>query len=169
MSAFDFAFGLRGWGVTEGDAVEVEVLAQLGQSIGLLSKEQAVVIDVDFQGQSVLSESGGEQMAVRQEVFVLIDSGAHEKSAAIIEHVEHRKGLGTLTKPAMRRGVQLPQFANLAALPPSHSGGQAATWPRVSELVFDGPATNLRSVDFELVETKDFAGGKAVGSWRFTA
>lgn len=30
VTAFDFAFGLRGWGVTKADAVEVESLAQLG-------------------------------------------------------------------------------------------------------------------------------------------
>ena len=34
VTAFDFAFGLRGWGVTKADAVEVQSLTQLGQSVG---------------------------------------------------------------------------------------------------------------------------------------
>ena len=30
VAAFDFTFGLRGWGITEGDAVEMKRPAQLG-------------------------------------------------------------------------------------------------------------------------------------------
>jgi hypothetical protein len=38
VAAFDFAFGLRGWGVEEFDAVEVKGLAELGEGIGIILK-----------------------------------------------------------------------------------------------------------------------------------
>lgn len=49
MCALDFALGLRGGGVAEGDAVEVKGLAQLGERFGIMREEEAVKVHVDFQ------------------------------------------------------------------------------------------------------------------------
>ena len=48
VTAFDFAFGLRGWRVAKTDAVEVQSLAQLGQGVRVMGEEQTVKIDIDF-------------------------------------------------------------------------------------------------------------------------
>ena len=37
----------------------------------------------------------------------------------------------------------------------------------MSQLIFHRPATNLSPVQFEATQAQDFAGSKAVGSWRF--
>ena len=42
VTAFDFAFGLWGWSVTEADAIEVQSLAQLGQGVRVMGEEQQV-------------------------------------------------------------------------------------------------------------------------------
>src|SRR5437016_8432083 len=64
VSALDFAFSLRRWGKTKRHAVEVKRLAQLGQRLWVVSKKQAVVIDVELQGQAILIESCGQQIQV---------------------------------------------------------------------------------------------------------
>ncbi len=52
MGALDFAFGLRGWSEAEGDALEVKGAAQLSEGLWGVGEEEAVEIDVDFQGHS---------------------------------------------------------------------------------------------------------------------
>jgi hypothetical protein len=49
VTAFDFAFGLRGWRVAKADAVEVQSLAQLGQGVWVMGEKQTVKIDMDLQ------------------------------------------------------------------------------------------------------------------------
>ena len=167
MSAFDFAFGLGRGGVAERDAVEVQGLTQLRESLGIMGEEEAVVIDVDFQGQAVLAEGGWQEIEVGQQGFALIDLGAGKDAAAIVEHVEHGKGLWTAGEPAVGRGVQLPEFTDLAALPASDGSERAGTEFGLGQVVLDGPATDLSPVDFEVTFAEHFAGGKAVGSWGF--
>lgn len=117
VGAFDFAFGLRGGGIAEGDAVEEKSPAQLGKRVWGMGEEEAVEIDIDFQGHSKFEEGGGQKIKVSQEVFGLVDFGAGEDAAAIIEHIDHGKGSGAAREPVMGRGVQLPEFADAAALP----------------------------------------------------
>jgi len=105
MGALDFAFGLGRGSVAEGHAIEVQSPAQLGESFWSVAEKEAVVIDVEFQRQSVLEESHGQQIEVGQQVFGLVDSGAGEDSTAIIEHVDHGEELRALGKPAMGCGV----------------------------------------------------------------
>jgi histidinol-phosphate/aromatic aminotransferase/cobyric acid decarboxylase-like protein len=59
MAAFDFALGLRGGGEAQGDAVEVECGAQLGESVGVMGVEEGVVVDIEGQGQAVGLEGAG--------------------------------------------------------------------------------------------------------------
>lgn len=94
----------------------------------------------------------------------MIDFGASEDPAAIVEHVDHREGLWAVGKPAVGRGVQLPEFADAAALPAPDGSGRAVIGFGVGEVVFDGPAADLSPIDLEVALAEDFAGGKAVGS-----
>ena len=59
MATFDFALGLRGGGEAQGDAVEVEGGAQLGESVGVMGVEEGVVVDLEGLGQAVGLEGAG--------------------------------------------------------------------------------------------------------------
>jgi len=87
--AFDFALGLGRGGIAQADVVELECPAQLRQRVGIVREKDAVVIDVELQRASVGQESGGEEVEVGEQEFALIEFGAGEEAAAIIEHVEH--------------------------------------------------------------------------------
>ena len=50
VRAFDFAFGLRGGSIAEGNAIEVKGSAQLGEGVWDMGEEEAVEVHVDFQG-----------------------------------------------------------------------------------------------------------------------
>jgi hypothetical protein len=146
VTAFDFPFGLRGWGIAKADAVEVEGSAQLGEGLGVMSEEDAMIIDIDFQRQPVFVKGGGQEIQIGQEQFALIDFGAGEDTAAIIEHVDHRKELRAVDEPLVRRGVQLPKFTDLTALPTFDRSLGAVVRPGVGEVFSDGPVTDLSPV-----------------------
>lgn len=146
VTAFDFPFGLWGWGIAEADAIEVESLAQLSKSLGMLSKEDAVIIDIDFQRQPVFDKGSWQEIQIGQEQFTLIDFGAGEDPAAIVEHVEHRKELGAVDEPLVRSRVELPEFTDLAALPTFDGSVGAAVRSGVGKVVGDSPVTDLSAV-----------------------
>jgi len=120
--AFDFALGLRSWGIKEANVVELESPAQLSESARGFSEKDAVVIDVELQGTSVGQEGCGEKIEVRQQEFSVVELGADEESAAIVEHIEHRKIDGRVREPRVRGGIQLPELADLRALPATDWG-----------------------------------------------
>ena len=169
VTPFDFAFGLWGWSVTEADTVEVQSSAQLGQGVGVMGEEQAMEIDIDFQGQAIGDEGGGQEIEISQEDFAFIDFGAGEDAAAIIEHVEHGKEPGAVGEPRMGRSIQLPEFADLAALPTFNRSRRAEVGPGVGEFVFHGPATNLGTIELVLAQSEHLAGSEAVGGRGVTA
>ena len=73
MSAFDFAFGLGRGGVEETDVIELERPAQLGEDVGIVSEEDAVVIHVDLERASVNQKSSREEVEVGEEEFAFIN------------------------------------------------------------------------------------------------
>ena len=101
MFAFDFAFGLGRRGVTQADVVELKGPAQLGERVGIVGEKDAVIVDVELQGPAVGLEGGGQEIEVGKQ-FPLVDFGTSEQAAAIIEHIEHGKGLLGLRKPTVR-------------------------------------------------------------------
>lgn len=100
--AFDFAFGLGRGGVDEADAVEVEGFAELGEGVGDVGEEEGVVVHVELERQAVFQKGGGEEVVISEEVFVLVEFGAGEEAAAIIEHVEHGEESFGGREPAVR-------------------------------------------------------------------
>ena len=54
----------------------------------------------------------------------------------------------------VRRGVQLPEFADAGALPTAHGGQNSFGRDRVSQVIFDGPAAYLGTVEFEGVKPR---------------
>ena len=57
--AFDLALGLRCGGVTKAHAIEVQGPAQLSEGLRIMGEEETMVIDIEFQRQSVFDESAG--------------------------------------------------------------------------------------------------------------
>jgi hypothetical protein len=125
-----------------------------------------VIIDVDLQRSSVAQESGGEEIEVGQEEFSTIEFGSDEHAAAIVEHIEHGKVQRASGEPAMGRSVQLPEFADLGALPATHRGVGAFGWSRMRATIYDRPAADLGAVELEGVQSQGFGGGKAVRARR---
>ena len=124
-----------------------------------MREKDTVVIDVDLERTSVGQESGGEEVEVGEEEFALIKLGAGEQAAAIIEQVEHGAGKLGVGKPAVGRGVELPEFADLSALPAAHGGQNFFGRDGLGELVLECPAADLGAVEFEGMKAEGF--GKA--------
>ena len=73
MFAFDFALGLGRGGVAEGDAIEAEGCAELGEGVGDVGEEEGMKVHVEFQGQAAFEESGGEEVVIGEEGFALVE------------------------------------------------------------------------------------------------
>ena len=69
----------------------------------------------------------------------------------------------------MRRGVQLPEFADLGTLPATHGGVRAFGGSGVGIVIVQGPSTNLSSVELEGVESQGFGGDETVRARRIAA
>ncbi len=65
--AFDFAVGLWGWGLAEADVVELENPAQLGQGIGGVGEENALVVDIELLWPTMLPESCRQEIKVGEQ------------------------------------------------------------------------------------------------------
>ena len=89
--ALDFSLGLGRWSIKETNVVELESRTELSQRVGILREKHGVIIDVDLQGPAVVQESGGEEIQVGEQEFAVIDFGADEQAAAIVQHIEHGK------------------------------------------------------------------------------
>ena len=99
----------------------------------------------------------------------MVNSGSGEDPTAIIEHIDHGKGLETVWKPGMRRGVQLPELAKVAALPAADRGCGAVIRFGMRKVMLDGPAADLSSIHVERALTEHLAASEAVGGRGFTA
>ena len=144
VGPFDFAFGLGGGSIAETDVVKLERPAQLGEGIRVMGEKETVVIDIDLQGAAVGQERGGQEVEVGPQEFPLVKLRAGEEAAANIEQIEHGEGDPGVKKPPVRRGVELPEFADLSAL----------------------PAADLGAVEFEGVQAERLGSRKAVRTGR---
>jgi len=164
--ALDFALGLRRWSIKEADVVELEGPAELGQRVGILREKDGVIIDVDLQRSAVDQEGSREEIEIGQEEFSAIEFGTDEHAGTIVEHIEHGKLQRAQREPAMGGSVQLPEFADLGALPAAHWGVWAFGRSRMRIIILNRPAADLSAVQFEGVQSQDFRGGEAVRARR---
>ena len=130
-------------------------MAELGEGVRDVGEEEGVEVHVEFERQAVFEEGGGE-------VFVLVEFGAGEEAAAIVEHVEHGEESLAGREPAVGRGIKLPEFADLGALPAADGGRGSALGVGRGEVIFEGPTADLGAIHDEVAETQDFAGREAV-------
>lgn len=85
VTAFDFTFGLGRGSVAEGNAVEVECRAELGEGLWRMSKKEGVVVHVECQGQAMGFKGAGEEVEVSQEVFGVIEAGLDIITCGIVQ------------------------------------------------------------------------------------
>ena len=166
MLALDFALGLGRGRVAQADGVELERPAQLSQSVWIVREKEAVIIHVKLQRAAVRQESGGQKIKAGKQKLALVKLGAGQEAAAIIKQVEHGESDFGMREPAVRRGVELPGFADLGPLPAAHRSQDAFGRDRMSHPVFDGPASNLGAVEFAGRQAQGFGSSEAVGARR---
>jgi len=87
VAAFDFAFGLRGRGIAQGDAVEVQGSAQLGEGFGM-SKEKGVIVHIKRQWQAVGTKVPVQEVQMRQQCFAVIEPGTHIVARGVIQQIQ---------------------------------------------------------------------------------
>ena len=167
MASFDLALGLGGGRVAQGNAVEMEGGAQLGEGVRSVGKEKGMVINVECQRQAMSFEGAREEIEVSQEIFGAIKAGSDIVAGGIIEDVEERLFIGLAGQPIMGRGIVLPERPQITGLPPFDWFGPGFEAGIGRQLVVDGPAADTGPVGFELESAKQFAGGGAVGGGRF--
>ena len=167
VAAFDFTFGLGRGCVAEGDAVEVEGSAQLGEGVGVVGVEEGVEVHIEGQGQAVGFEGAGEEVQMRQKGFGWVEARASVVTGGIVQNIKQGLFIGIAGQPCVRAGVVLPEGAQIAGLPAFDGFGRGFAAGVRGELVFDGPAANAGAVGFKLEPAVEFAGAGAVRGRRF--
>ena len=71
-----------------------------------------------------------------------------------------------MRKPAVGRGVELPEFADLSALPATDGGPDFFGREDMGEPVFERPAADLGAVEFEGMQAEGFGSGEALRTRR---
>ena len=166
VAAFDFAFGLRGGGVAQGHAVEVQGRTQLGEGVRVVRVKEGVVVHVEGQGQAVGGEGPGEEVEVSQEGFARVETGADVEAGGVVEQIQQALLVGRAGQEGVGRGVVLPERTVVAGLPAFDGFGGGFEAGVGGQLVGDGPATDAGAVRFEIQAPVQFAGGGAVGRGR---
>jgi hypothetical protein len=131
-----------------------------------VGEKEAVIINVALEGPSVGQKGGGQKVEVGEPQFALVEFGAREEAATVVEPIEQGKGEVRGWEPAVGRGIQLPEFADALALPAAHRRPDFFGRDGVGQMVLEGPAADLGAVEFEVVEAERFRGDKAVGAGR---
>lgn len=165
VAAFDFALGLRSGRVAKGDVVKMERGAELGEGVGDGGEEEGMAIDVEAQREAVFKEGAREEVEVGGEIFGGIDACADAAAAAIIEHVEEREQRA-FGPPAVRSGVELPERADLAALPAADGGARFGRGLFGGEAIGERETADGGRIELEIEAAFDLAGGGAVAGRR---
>ena len=163
VAALDLAFGLGSGGVAQGDAVKVEGLAELGEGVGGVGEEEGVVIDVEGEREAVGEEDAGEEIEVSGESLGWVKTGAGVEASGVVEDVEESLLLKLAWQPGVRRGVVLPERAEVAGLPAADGLGGLFIAGVRGEMAGDGPAADTGAVGLEMETAQQLAGDGAVG------
>ena len=165
VGALDFALGLRGGREAQGDFIETQRGAELGEGVGGAGEEEGVVVHVECERQAAGKEGAGEEIEMGEEGFARVEPGQREKAAVIINEFEHRWLLVLGGQPAVGRCVILPELADLLDLPAAHRLERffVAVW---GEMVGQRPAAHGGAVQGQIVAAVNLRSGKAVGGRR---
>jgi len=167
VAAFDFAFGLGSGGVTQGDAIEVQGGAELGERVRGVGEEEGVEVHIEGQWQAVGEKDAGEEIQMGQEGFAGIEASAGVEAGGVVQDVEEGLFVWVCGQPGMGAGIILPEGAVVAGLPAFDRLGRGFEAGVGGQIVFNGPAANAGAVGGEVEAAVEFAGGGAVGGGRF--
>jgi hypothetical protein len=167
VAAFDFAFGLRGGGVEELDAVEVAGCAELGEGVRVVSVKEGVVVHVKRQGQAVGLEDAGKEVAVGQAGFAWVEACAGVEAGGVVENLQEDLFVGAAGQPSVRGGVVLPERAVVACLLAFDGLANGLVAGVGVELRSAGPTADTGAVGFEVAAAVEFAGDGTVGGGWF--
>ena len=167
VATFDFAFCLWSGSVAEGDAVKAQSLAELGESVRDVGEKEGVIVDVKRKRETVGEEGTGEEIEVRRKIFGMVNACTGIEAGGVVDDVE--KGIFTRVagEPGVRRGIVLPERAEVADLPSADGFGGPFVASVRSEIVSDSPTANGGTVSLEIEAAEQFAGDGAVGGRRF--
>ena len=149
----------------------------LGEGVRGVGEKEGMIIDVEGERETVGEEDAGEEIEVSQERLGRVQTGASVEAAGVVEDVEPfgpelmAEGEGLFLQlagePGMRRGVVLPERAEVAGLPAADGPGGLFVAGVRSEVLRDGPAADTGAVGLEMETAQEFAGDGAVGgAWR---
>ena len=124
-----------------------------------------MAIDVEAQREAVFEEGAREEVKIGGEVFGGVDACADAAAAAVVEHVEEREQRA-VRPPAVRGGVELPERADLAALPAADGGAWLGRGLFGGEAVGEGEAADGGRIELVIEAAFDLAGGGAVAGRR---
>ena len=163
VTAFDFAFGLRGWGVAELDAVEVQGRAKLGEGVGVVGVKEGVVVHIEGQREAVRLQGAGEEVEVGEQGFSGVEARAGVEAGGIVEDFQEDLLVGRAGQEGVGGGVVLPEGAVVADLPAFNGLGSGFVAGVGSKLVCDGPAADTGPIGLEMEAAVEFAGDGTVG------
>ena len=166
VGAFDFTLGLRGGCVAQGDFVEAQRGTELGEGIGRVGEEEGMVVHVEGQRQAAGEEGAREKVEMGEEGFARVEPGQGQEAAVVVDEFEHRRLLALRGQPAVRRGVILPELADLLDLPAADRLERLLVAGVRGEIMSQRPAAYGGAVQSQGVAAVDFRGGKAVGGRR---
>lgn len=167
VAAFDFTFGLRGWGVEEFDAVEVEGRAELGEGVRVVGVEEGVVVHVKSQGQSVSLKGAGKEVEVGEQGFAWVEACAGVETRGVVEDFQEALFVCAAVEEGVGCGVVLPECAVVAGLPAFDGFAEGFVAGVGVEFVLDGPTADAGAVGDEVETAVEFAGDGTVGGGRF--
>ena len=163
VAPFDFAFGLRGWGVEEFDAVEVEGGAELGEGVWVLGVEEGVVVHIKGQREAVGLEGAGEEVKVSEEGFGWVEASTGVEACGVVEDFQEDLFVGAAVEEGVGSGVVLPEGTVVTGLPALDGFALGFVTGVGVEFVLDGPAADAGAVGFEVEAAVEFAGDGTVG------
>lgn len=167
VAAFDFAFGLRGWGVEEFDAVEVEGRAELGEGVRVVSVEEGVVVHVKGQREAVGLEGAGKEVEVGEQRFAWVEACAGVETRGVVEDFQEALFVCAAVEEGVGCGVVLPERAVVAGLPAFDGFAEGFVAGVGVEFVLDGPTADAGAVGDEVETAVEFAGDGTVGGGWF--
>lgn len=128
-----------------------------------MGEEEGVVIDVEREGQAAAGEGAGEEIEMGQEGLALVEPRQGQEPAVVVDDLKERQGLVTLGKPAVGRGIVLPELADLLHLPAAHGRRAGLELGVGSEALGQGPAPHGGAIELEREATFHFGSREAVG------
>jgi hypothetical protein len=121
-----------------------------------------MVIDVKGQWHAVLAKGGWEEVQMSRKVFALVDACPRDQAAMVVDESQERRLAFLAREPAMRRGVVLPELADMLDLP-------TADWPRRilartewSQTLSQSPSADCGAMQGEVMAAEHLGSRKAI-------